>query len=250
MARTVGSSTTKQEILQVASKMFMELGYSNTYPRLIAEALGIRVSNITYYFPTKEHLLLAVVEMLCDFQYQMLEAEANTDYSTVGAICLETMTVAVACDESEIARDLFINAFQGELCRNYLRHNHVERAKRILVKECVGRTDEEFHQAELLVMGLQYAAIIPTDANIPLKTRLAGALNQILSIYNVEEETRQKEIEAVLSKDCRGISKRVLSAFTEYIEKTSHDALVEAEEKLKSKRQKRRNTKPVSEVAV
>jgi len=250
MARTVGSSTTKQEILQVASKMFMELGYSNTYPRLIAEALGIRVSNITYYFPTKEHLLLAVVEMLCDFQYQMLEAEANTDYSTVGAICLETMTVAVACDESEIARDLFINAFQGELGRNYLRHNHVERAKKILVKECAGRTDEEFHQAELLVMGLQYAAIIPTDADIPLKTRLAGALNQILSIYNVDEETRKREIETVLSKDCRGISKRVLSAFTEYIEKTSHDALVEAEEKLKSKRQKRRNTKPVSEVAI
>ncbi len=240
VARTKGTVTTKYEIIQVASKMFMELGYSNTYPRLVAEELGIKASNIIYYFPTKEHLLLAVVEMLCDFQYKMLEGEAGSGNSSVTAICLETMTVAVACDESEIARDLFINAFQGELCRNYLRHNHVERAKKILAKECAGRTDEQFHEAEILVMGLQYAAIIPTDANVPVKTRIAGALNQILSIYNVDEETRKREIESVLAKDCRGISKRVLSEFTDYIETTSHQALKQAEEKIKNKRQRNR----------
>lgn len=248
MARTKGTVTTKQEILQVASRMFMELGYSNTYPRLIAEELGIKAPNLIYHYPTKEHLLLAVVEMLCDFQYKMLEDETNRDISLVGAVCLEKMTVAVACDESEIARDLFINVFQGELCRNYLRHNHVERAKKILAKECAGRTDEEFHEAEILVMGLQYAAIIPTDANVPVKTRIAGALNQILSIYNVDEETRKKAIESVLAKDCREISKRVLNEFADYIEITSHKALVEAEERIKKKGRKGRSIKLVSEV--
>ena len=135
--------------------MFMEIGYSNTSPKMIAEELGLSTGNITYYFPTKEQLLLAVVAQLCDFQYMMLEAEADIGIGSVGAICLETMTVAVACDESEVARDLFISTFQGELCRNYLLQNHVERAKRIFAKECEGWTDTQFQQAELLVMGLQ-----------------------------------------------------------------------------------------------
>lgn len=229
MARKAGINTTKNEIIQIASKMFLEIGYSNTYPRLIAEQLGIKPSNIIYYFPTKEHILLAVVEMLCDFQYKMLEAEKDIGIGSAGSICLETMTVAVACEQSEIARDLFINAFQGELCRNYLRQNHVARAKRIFAKECKDWTDTQFQQAELLVMGLQYAAIIPTDADVPLKARIDGALNQILSIYNVDEETRKREIESVLAKDCRGISKQVLRAFTAFVEQESKNAFKQTE---------------------
>ena len=221
MGRTKGPNTTKDEIFRVASRMFLEVGYSGTYPRMIADELNIRPSNITYYFPTKEHLLLAVVEILCDFQYMMLEAEENIGSGSVAAICLETMSVAVACDESDTARDLFINVFQGELCRNYLCNNHVERAKRIFAKECESWTDEQFQQAELLVMGLQYAAIIPTDANISLKMRLEGALNQILSVYQVPEEERQKEIATVLAKDCRGISKRILGAFIDFVKERS-----------------------------
>ena len=125
----------------------------------------------------------------------MLEAEIAKGIGSAASICLETMTVAVACDESEIARDFFIATFQSELCRNHLRQNHVIRAKKIFAAECDGWTDEQFHQAELLIMGLQYAAIAPTDANFPVKMRISGALNQILSFYNVDKETRQEDIQ-------------------------------------------------------
>ena len=173
---------------------------------MIAKELGISTGNISYYFPTKEHLLKVLVETLCDYQMKMIEAVNDIGMGSVASICMETMTVAVACDESEIARDFFISAFESLLCRDYLRENHVERAKKIFAKECGDWTDEQFHQAELLVMGLQYAAIVPTSADIPVRTRVAGALKQVLSIYNVDEETRKKEIDKVLTKDCRGIS--------------------------------------------
>ena len=235
MART--RVTTKYEIIQVASEFFMDKGYSNTSPKMIADELGISTGNITYYFPTKEHLLGVVVEMLCDFQWKMLEYEVDQGIGSAASVCLETMSVAVACNESDIARDFFVAAFQSELCRNYLRGNHVDRAKKIFAKECDGWTDAQFHEAEILVMGLQYAAIAPTDADVPLKTRIAGALNQILSIYHVEEAVRQKEIERLLAMDCRGISKRVLREFISYVNKTSEHAL---EELIRSNRRKSR----------
>ena len=246
MART-RVTTTKYEIIQVASEFFFDVGYSNTSPKMIAQELGLSTGNITYYFPTKEHLLTVIVEMLCDFQWKMLELEADRGIGSAASICLETMTVAAACDENVIARDFFIAAFQSELCRNYLRSNHVERAKKIFAKECSEWTDDEFHQAELLVMGLQYAAIVPTDANIPLKTRIASALNQIMGIYNVDEETRQREIEKVLAYDCRGISKRVLREFIRYVEKTNEQTL---EKMIISNRRKNRATNTVSEVTI
>ncbi len=224
MART-RVTTTKYEIIEVASEFFFKVGYSNTSPKMIAEELGLSTGNITYYFPTKEHLLSVLVEMLCDFQLKMLEAEADIGMGSVAAICFETMTVAVACEESEIARDFFTAVFQSELCRNYLRENHVKRAKRIFKNECSDWTDDEFQEAELLVMGIQYAAIVTTNADISLKTRIAGALNQVLSIYNIDEDTRKKEIETVLEKDCREISKRVLDGFLRFVEKANTQAL-------------------------
>lgn len=232
-----GITTTKYEIIQVASEFFFEVGYSKTSPNMIAKELGLSTGNISYYFPTKEHLLKVLVETLCDFQLKMLEAVADIGMGSVASICLETMTVAVACDESEIARDFFTAAFESLLCRDYLRENHVKRARKIFAKECSDWSDEQFHHAELLVMGLQYAAIVPTSAEIPVKTRVTGALNQILSIYNVDEATRKEEINKVLAKDCRGISKQVLEGFTRFVEKTNHNAL---EEMIRGHRQKSR----------
>ena len=69
-----GITTTKFEIVQVASEFFFELGYSKTSPNMIAKELGISTGNISYYFPTKEHLLKVLVETLCDYQMKMIEA--------------------------------------------------------------------------------------------------------------------------------------------------------------------------------
>lgn len=234
MARA--GTTTKYEIVQTASEFFFTKGFSNTSPRMIAEKLGLSTGNITYYFKSKEHLLLTIVDELCNFQWNMLKAEIDRGIGSAASICLETMTVAVACEESDIARDFFIATFQSELCRNHLRHDHVERAKSIFAAECDGWTDEQFHQAELLVQGLQYSAIVSTDANIPLKMRLSGALNQILSIYNVDEKTRQEEIQKVLDKDCREISKRVLEAFTGFVNEKNAKTLNEAQDALSKKK--------------
>ena len=226
MART-RVTTTKYEIMQVAAECFFSVGFTATSPRMIADELGLSTGNITYYFPSKEHLLLAIVERLCDFQLKMLEAQDNIGTDSVAAVCLETMTVAVACEESQIAREFFTAAFQSELCRNYLRENHVERAKKVFKSWCPDWTNEKYQEAELLVMGLQYAAIAPTDANVQTKTRVSGALNQILSIYHMDEEARQKEIQKVLDVDCRGISKRVLQEFVIYMKKTNEETLLQ-----------------------
>ena len=211
--------TTKHEIIKTASECFMEIGYTNTSPNLIAKKMGISTGNLTYYFPTKEHILCVMVEMLCDFQWRLIEMEADRGIGSVGSVCLETMTVATACAESEVARDLFVSVFQSEMCRNYLRNNHAQRAKKIFASRCQDWSDNKFQEVELLVKGLQYAAIVPTDIDIPVKTRIAGALHQILGMYGVDEETRRKEIDRVLAMECRGISQKVLQEFIGYVDR-------------------------------
>ena len=218
MARKKVVNETKNAIIRVAIEMFLERGFTNTSVRAIAAELGISTGNITFYFPSKEHLLMVLVEMLCDSQWSMLEQQADEEETALMAFCMETMTVAVACEQNEIARDLFLSVFQSELCRNLLRENHVARAERIFSEYCGDWTHQQFRIAEILVMGIQHAVIIPTDVEIPLSERIAAALNQILSIYGVPENNRAEKIRRILALDYNDIRQRVHEGSLRYMD--------------------------------
>ena len=55
-------STQRENILSVATKLFYEQGYNNTYFYQIAEALNITKSLISYHFKTKSQLAKEVNE--------------------------------------------------------------------------------------------------------------------------------------------------------------------------------------------
>ena len=218
MARKKVVNETKNAIIRVAIEMFLERGFTNTSARAIAAELGISTGNITFYFPSKEHLLMVLVEMLCDSQWSMLEQQADEEETALMAFCMETMTVAAACEQNEFARDLFLSVFQSELCRNLLRENHVARAERIFSEYCGDWTHQQFRIAEILVMGIQHAVIIPTDVEIPLSERIVAALNQILSIYGVPENNRAEKIRRILALDYNDIRQRVHEGSLRYVD--------------------------------
>lgn len=233
-------TTRKFEIIKTATEFIFSIGYSNTSPQMIAKKMNMSTGNITYYFPSKDHLLCTIVEMLCEFQWRMFEDTTEKGFGSIGSICMEMMTVATGCEQSEVARDFFSAVFESEMCRNYLRINHVERAKIIFSKECNGWTDQDFEQAEMMVMGLQYSTIAISNADVPLKNKISAALDQVLYIYQVDEETRKREIDMVLHLDYQDISKRVLEAFIAFVNRTNNKALDNMEKAVRKREEKRK----------
>lgn len=218
MAELRKSKLIKHEIIKTAATLFLEVGYSKTSPQMIAKELGISTGNLTYHYQTKEHLLAVLVEILCEFQEKLIGYEADKGLGPAMSICIELMTVAAACEENEAARDFFVSVFQSPMCIEYLRNNHVERAKRIFSEQCKNWTEEQFIEAEILIHGIDYATIISNEASLSLDARITGALNQILRIYNVPEEIRKEKISRVLALDCRNLGKCVLNGFKEFVE--------------------------------
>lgn len=227
MARIDKSKLTKLEIIRVASKKFLENGYSHTSIKSISDELGMSTGNLTFHFPTKEHLLAELVELLRSFQWKLIEKEADEGVSSVLSICVELMTVASACEESEIAKDFFLATYSSPVCLNYIRQSAVERARIIFKDYCEGWTDEQYAEAEILISGINYATLMTTDGPTTLEDRIRGALNYTMLIYNVPEEIRNKKIEKVLSIDCRKLGKRVFEEFVKYVDECVDNALKE-----------------------
>lgn len=220
-------NTTKLEIIQTASEMFIENGYSSTSLRSIADKLDISPGHLVFYFPTKEHLLAVLIDKLCSFQWKLMKKEAEDGISSLLAICLELMTMAAAAEEDEIAKDFFVSSYQSRMCLEMIQKNDIERAKEVFAEFCSDWSDEQFKEAESLVSGIEYATLNTTRYSAKLETRIPSALEAILTIYNVPEEIRRIKIKKVQSMDYRSIGKRIFKEFKEYIEQENEQAFDE-----------------------
>lgn len=220
MARRKTGNVTKMAIVRVANRLFLERGFSDTSVKAIAQELGISTGHLTFYYPTKEHLLSVMVEKLCDFQWQMMKQTVDEGQTSIMAICLELVAMAAICEENAIAKDFYLSAYQSPMCLEIIRRNDADRAKAVFGEYCPGWKEENFAEAETLVSGIEYATLMTTQDSASLEIRIAGALNQILALFNVPAQTRKTKIEKVLKLDYSSLGKRILHEFQDYIDQT------------------------------
>ncbi len=207
--------------------MFIENGYSATSMRSVADKLDISPGHLVFYFPTKEHLLTVLVDRLCEFQWKLMKEEAEDGISALLALCLELMSMAAAAEEDAIAKDFFVSAYQSTMCLETIQKNDAKRAKEVFADYCPDWTDEQYKEAESLVSGIEYATLNTNRNSAKLETRIAGALEAILTLYNVPAEIRKTKIEKVKAMDYRAIGKRIFKEFKNYIEEENEQAFEE-----------------------
>ena len=221
------ANTTKLEIVRIATKMILEKGYTAATPKAVCEELNISTGNLTYHFPTKEHLLAILVQMLCHFQWKAVEELTQDGESSLCAVCLELTAMATMCEESEIAKDLFIAAYTSPMCLEIIRKNDTNRAKRIFGNYCPGWTHEQYAEAEILVSGIEFATLMNTHDPVTLENRIRIALDNILRIFHVPEPLREENISKAFAIDYRAFSLTMLERFKEFVVRSNEPYLEE-----------------------
>ena len=227
MAHKRKTNTTKLEIIQVASRLFLDHGYSKTTVKSIADELDISTGHLMFYFPTKEHLLSVLVHMLCDFQWKTMQTMVEEGNTSLMALCLELATMAVMCEEDETAKDLYLSAYTHPLTLEIIRKNDAQRAKLVFAEHCPHWEHHHFVEAEIIVSGIEYTTLMTAGEPVSVDIRIAGALNTILRTYQVPEETRRMKIQRVLEMDYRALGRRILQDFKDYVEETNENAFEE-----------------------
>lgn len=222
-------TSTRTRIIQVGAKLFIEEGYTKTSFSRIAKDLDISLGNITFYFPTKEHLLAVLCNELCAFQRELMERETGEGISTLLSYCLELTSMTAICEENDVARDFFHAIYTSPLSLDIIRDNDTEKTRAVFAAYRPDWSDNKWIEAENLVSGIEYGTIMTRESRTPLHLQIEGGLDTILTLYGVPEDMRRAKIEKVLSMDYRALGRRILGEFREYIEKTNEEALQRAQ---------------------
>lgn len=224
MIRVDRKALSRCEIVRMAANRFLNDGFTKTTVASMGKALHMSTGNMTFYFATKEHMLAELVKMLIKYQWGRMIAETG-EGSSVIAVCLELLTIASACEQDEVAKDFFISAYTSPLCLEIIRKNDMERSKQVYKEYCLDWTDERFAEAETLVSGIEYGILQLTESSAPLELRISGALELILTIYNVPCKERKRLIEKVLSMNYKALGIQVLENFRKFVDETTEQAL-------------------------
>ena len=209
--------TTRAEIIKVATEMYLENGYSNTTTKAICDRIGISTGNLTFYFPTKEHLLDILVEMVCDFQWDLMKKTVEEGNTSLMAYCLEFITMAAACDQDEIIKDFFVSAYKNPMTLETIRRNDMAKTKLVFESFHDDWSDLHYTEAETLVSGIEYGTLMTTGDSAGLDARIKGALRTILGIYLVPKDVSMAKIEKATSLNYREIGMNTLKKFREFV---------------------------------
>ena len=226
---------TRLQIVQLAAKHFIEYGYSKTSLSRLAKELDLSTGNITFYFPTKEHLLAVLVDELFDFQNIIMDQAAAEGKSSLLAYCLELTAIAAACEESEVARDFYASCYTSPLTLELVRRNDTVKTKEIFKIYQPEWTHGQWVATENLVSGIEYATIMTREENTPLPLQIEKTLDTILYLYGVPRELRLQKIEKVLNMDYHALGKSLLEEFKQYIERVNEENLKNAAWKRRSR---------------
>ena len=227
MARKRSPSPLKAAIIKAASELFFENGFTKTTPGELCRKIDIGTGNLTYYFPTKEHMLAVLVQMMIDYQWKEMENATDEGKSSLLAYCLELTTLAAIGEEIPQMQDFMIAAYTHPMTLDLIRANDVEKIKRVFSEYTEGWDDERFTEIEALISGIEYATLMRTEHTASIEYRISGALNAIMMMFGVLEETRKIKIAKVLAMDYRAIGVKVYEDFRQYVTETNEHALDE-----------------------
>ena len=222
-------STTKAEIVQVGVQLMLEKGYTGTTIKEIGEILGISKGNITFYFPTKEHLLLEFTQEILAFHTKCIERVLQQGYTKLMAYCWEIVAQIALCEDYETMKDIYLSLYSHSSTLEYVKEWTANKNYTLLKDVKPDWNTEQYRIVENVASCIERSALTePCTGNYTFRRKVQLILDSLLKLYDVAKDKRNEVIEQILHIDYRAIGKSLHQEFIEYTERINTAALKSA----------------------
>lgn len=202
---------TRNKILTICVRLFLEQGYKNTTITQITEEAGISRGSFQNFFPTKDAVLLELVKTMFGGKFGAARSIVGDNLQPVYIYAAETAIQLTLTELNESLREIYIEAYTVPYIAEYIFLQTTAELKRIFGGNFPGYTECDFYEMEIGTSGLMRNYMAKKcDIHFPLEHKVNRFLSAAMRVYNVSEEDREKALAFVAALDLKTISTEVM----------------------------------------
>ena len=219
-----GGLLTQQKVLRAAVALFLEKGYVKTTTAEIAKAAGIAQSSFFHVFPSKEALLLELVQRMFGGQFALAE-QSNEMQDPIILYAMETALQLHIVELTESLRELYVMAYSLPTTSAYIYQSMSKRLQAIF-GDCIPKARaKDFYEMEIASAGIMRGFMsVPCDVYFDADAKVSRFLECTLKLYDVPEEKRRAVAVAILEMDLHAMAEGIIRKTVEEAE-TGFEAL-------------------------
>lgn len=212
---------TKNKILTVCVRLFLEQGFKRTTISQIVEEANVARGSFQNLFPTKDAVLMELVGTMFAGQFGVARGVVKENLPPVYTYAVETAIQLTLTELNENLREIYIESYTLPDISEYIYIHTTAELKKIFGANFPDYTDSDFYEMEIGTSGLMrnYMAR-KCDIHFPLEHKLNRFLTASMRVYKVPEEEQEKVLAFIQSLDIRAIATKVMHQLFEMLEMT------------------------------
>ena len=204
------SQETKERILQVCVKLFLEQGYKRTTMAEIIEKSGVSSSSFQNIFRAKDGVLTELVQFMFSSQFGAARSIAGS-LPPVFVYAAETAIQLTLTELNENLREIYIEAYSQKEASEYIMRQTAKELYQIFGEYLPELNEDDFYVLEIGSAGLMRGYMAqPCDEALTLEKKLGGFLTLSLRGYNVPKEQVEQALAFVQGLDICSIACRIM----------------------------------------
>ena len=217
---------TQQKMLQAAVSLFLEKGYMRATTGEIAKAAGWGQSAFFHVFPSKEALLLELVQRMFAGQFDLAGQHSGAE-DPVFLYAVETALQLHIAELTEPLRELYVMAYSLPTTADYLYRSTAKRLQAIFGAYLPDAQPKDFYEMEIASASIMRGFMsVPCDLYFTPEAKIARFLDCALKLYDIPAEKRASVTAAVLRLDLHTLAADIIQKTVQQAEK-GFEALAE-----------------------
>lgn len=201
-SRLAPMSKTEIQVVKSAVKLFLKNGFSGTTIRMVSEDTGIKPGNITYYYRTKEDMLLVLVQEIMDYHLGIIDDAQEMHGDALLAYATEITVQIALCENNKEARDLYYSAYSRPKTLEAIKEWTAKKNYHLLHDILPNYSEDDFRRIENVACCIELSAFVtPCDRYFTLEDKISLILDSNLKLFDIDKDKRKWVIDEILKLD-------------------------------------------------
>jgi AcrR family transcriptional regulator len=202
---------TREKILRVCVKLFLEQGYKSTTMAQILEQSGVSSSSFQNIFRAKDGVLVELVKFMFSEQFGVAGKLPVENLPPVYVYAAETSIQLALTEMNENLREIYTEAYTHAEASEYIYSETAKILYRTFGTYQPELTERDFYYLEVGSAGIMRGYMTkPCTEEVPLEKKIELFLSMCLRAYCVPEDEITKVLCFIASLDIRTTAKKVM----------------------------------------